>query len=323
MHEFEYPQKLILTKIEEDESPVVWRQHTHYFKICNEEGEVIDDSDWYQIENGELSVEVRNLSFSTILHSLDRDNEEVDEGSDYEGSQTRETLRGQGRLVRGSTRDPIDGYDVCLSHFGNDNRHKDIRVLFMVIEEDIREYFQLVGIKAIFEPGLHLEESFDLTFFLHKETFNTLRKTIADTDPDHIDVTLDLEFFPGLYTKYSWALGNEYGVIKQVYGTSQILNIDDFQEEFLEEILDDTYSSRGHKFNIVVSKEFAGGASDTTSHIDDDYEGDEHHYSASQSEITNALIRELRDAQEVTNKRLTLFTTIGSVIAGLLLASLW
>ena len=105
MHEFEYPQKLILTKIEQDESPVVWRQHTHYFKICNEEGEVIDGSDWYQIENGELSLEVRNLSFSTILHSLDRDNEEVDEGRDYEGSQTRETLRGQGRLVRGSTRD--------------------------------------------------------------------------------------------------------------------------------------------------------------------------------------------------------------------------
>lgn len=316
----DYPQKLILTKIEEEESPIILgRQHTHYFKICNEEGEVIDDSNWYQIEYGALSVEVRNLSFSTALHSLDSDNEEEKEASDYAGSQTRETLRGHGRLVRGPSPDPMGGYNACLSHFGNDNQHKDIKVSFVVIENKVPEFFELVGLKAIFEPTLHLDESFNLNFFLHKETFSTLTKTISDTDPDHIDVTLDLEFFPGLYTKNSW----DCDVIKQIYGTGDILNLDDFEEEFTDQILSGSYSSRGHKFNIAVSKDFTGSISETSELNDDDYNDDDLQYAPSQSEITNALVRDMLDAQEITNKRLLWCISIGSIIAGLLLGSLW
>lgn len=324
MPTIDYPQKLILTKIQEEDRHFSFgEQHTHYFKICDEDGKVIDDNDWYQIENGTLNIEVSNLSFKTALNSTDHDDDGVGESNEYEGSHTNETLRGQGRLVRGSTSGPIDGYDVCLSHFGNDNQHKEINVSFNVIEKETREYFQVVGVEAIVEPTHYLEESFNLSFYLYRETFDSLRRTISDTDPNHIDVTLDLEFFPGLYTKYSWALGNDYGVIKQIYGTRRILNADDFDEGFLDEISSGTYSSKGHKFNIVVSKEFAGSVSETSELSDDDYEDDELQYSPSQSEITNALVRDMLNAQEITNKRLLWCISIGSVIAGLLLGSLW
>ena len=53
----DYPQRLLLHKIEEDEN---LDGQTHYFKICDEGGTVITDTDWYP-SNQHLLRDLRTI----------------------------------------------------------------------------------------------------------------------------------------------------------------------------------------------------------------------------------------------------------------------
>ena len=322
MENSDYPQRLLLHKIEEDEN---LDGQTHYFKICDEGGTVINDTDWYPIDSGHLQVEVTNLQFDFHMNSTPLEEEELDQNRESKGMGSRQVLRGDGKLLRGSTQDPLTGYDVCLSHFGNDNQYRELKV-FINVWEDRREHFVLGGIERIVDIGVFIEESFSLSIFMDQSSFDSLKDNVLNTDPKKLSVSLNLSKYPGLYTQYSSWMGNEYGVIKQFYPGSggRVHNLDQFDESYIDQIFSGYYSPKGYDFQLSLSKE----VDSSLTHTDETEEEGE----TWSDLVTDTFERknpkevwkeEFLEGQRLINKRLIYILVVGVLILGQLWFSSW
>ena len=352
----DYPHRLYLFRTEESDNS---DGKSHYFKICDQSGETVDETKWFQIESGDLTIEVTNLILNVsrdqhLVVDLDPEQDQVpSEDTKREFNQdTLETFTGTGVIVQGPSESSLMDEDdddlglVSLSDFGNENLFYSLSVCIEGTHQDDDMYF--IHGKGGSRPGLDDDGEFVLTIRLKEDSFRNLKKDLFEVQPDKLNLRLNLEGISSLYSKSGGYFHTSDGTIKHLDSDSnQILNYDDFEPDFLSEIkVPKSLIEKGEFFEFSYSKRLESTSRPTEKEIvhswskvdpEEKWRSDvlnsigkvENKLSSLRETIKQEGERdrgskwgkEIFDQQKMTNTWLTYLLAVGIVILGFLLGN--
>tara|TARA_B100000035_G_scaffold314112_1_gene329492 strand:- start:123 stop:857 length:735 start_codon:yes stop_codon:yes gene_type:complete len=234
-----FPEKLKLFREEGSEQD-------HYFIIVDEGGDPISSMKWYPIQYGSLYL---SLSSFQLCTTFTQDIEEFPTKKKVTHLKTFDSISGEGVLEEGTINSTLA---PSISIFGSSHEQKTLDVGIRPRTDDGEEYFILGGYGDDFWDG-DGKGTFYLEFFLTNERFNRLKENCLSGVSEKIFIEIDLGRVSSLYSGWAEFIGTEFGKIKILKRYTDIINKDEFEDKFVEDLKMEL-TGQGQEFSITTQK---------------------------------------------------------------------